>query len=67
MALWLYLGRSQIALFSVSHEHQEQGAKARLLMFMAGEKVSFVAFRGITVFCIIDAIFFSDGYFREKP
>ncbi len=25
----LYLGRLQIAFFSVSNEHQEQGAKAR--------------------------------------
>ena len=25
----IYLGRSQIEVFSVSNEHQEQGAKAR--------------------------------------
>ena len=54
----LYLGRLQIAFFSVSNEHQEQGAKTRnsrllqawatqLLVFMASEKPQFVAFRGI--------------------
>jgi hypothetical protein len=46
----LYLGRLQIAFFSVSNEHQEQGAKtrnSRLLVFMASEKPQFVAFRGI--------------------
>jgi hypothetical protein len=42
----------QIAFFSVSNEHQEQGAKVQnskqLLVFSAGEKPQFVAFRGIT-------------------